>query len=135
MPGSMPLRDSDIAGLMVILLGLVTYRFGSSFKCCKSIQKGDNRSGNDCEKDDVVEEEGNLFSPATILPFSPDGVRRYARSLLNGGDNERKDFGWDTPYDDGEERDTESDFKGLRMPRSLIRDLEEPLLTPIESVH
>ena len=33
MPGSMPLKDSDVAGLMVILLGLVTYRFGSSFNC------------------------------------------------------------------------------------------------------
>lgn len=33
MPGSMPLKDSDVAGLMVILLGLVTYRFGSSFIC------------------------------------------------------------------------------------------------------
>lgn len=134
-PGSMPLRDSDIAGLMVILLGLVTYRFGSSFKCCKSIRKSNNGSGNDCEKDNMIEEESNLFSPGTVLPFSPDGVRRYARSLLNGGDNEREEFGWDTPYDDGEEREAESDFKGLRMPRSLIADLEEPLLTPVESVH
>jgi hypothetical protein len=29
MPGSMPLHDSDVAGLIVILTGLVTYRFGS----------------------------------------------------------------------------------------------------------
>ena len=33
MPGSTPLRDSDIAGLMVILLGLVTYRFGDALGC------------------------------------------------------------------------------------------------------
>ena len=33
MPGSMPLQDSDIVGLLVMLLGLVTYRFGSAFRC------------------------------------------------------------------------------------------------------
>jgi hypothetical protein len=33
MPGSTPLHDSDIAGLVVILTGLVTYRFGNSLKC------------------------------------------------------------------------------------------------------
>ncbi|KAL3795523.1 hypothetical protein HJC23_009236 [Cyclotella cryptica] len=33
MPGSMPLHDSDISGLIVIITGLVTYRFGSSFRC------------------------------------------------------------------------------------------------------
>ncbi|KAL7517941.1 hypothetical protein ACHAWX_002814 [Stephanocyclus meneghinianus] len=33
MPGSTPLHDSDIAGLIVILTGLVTYRFGNSLKC------------------------------------------------------------------------------------------------------
>ena len=32
MPGSMPLHDSDIAGLVVILAGLVTYCFGNLFK-------------------------------------------------------------------------------------------------------
>lgn len=32
MPGSMPLQDSDVAGLFVILLGLITYRFGDSFR-------------------------------------------------------------------------------------------------------
>lgn len=127
MPGSMPLHDSDIAGLMVILLGLVTYRFGSSFKC-RSIRKGKRRSDGDERSN---EDEGNLFSPGSILPFSPDGVRRYARTLLNAGDTEYEEFNLDTPY----EEEVESDFKGLRMPRSLIRDLEEPLLTPVESVH
>ena len=29
----MPLQDSNIAGLLVILFSLVTYRFGSKFKC------------------------------------------------------------------------------------------------------
>lgn len=33
MPGSMPLHDSDVIGLLVILFGLVTYRFGIAFKC------------------------------------------------------------------------------------------------------
>ena len=33
MPGSTPIQDSDIAGLLIILLGLVTYRFGNVFKC------------------------------------------------------------------------------------------------------
>ena len=32
-PGATPLRDSDVAGLCVILLGLVTYRFGNVFPC------------------------------------------------------------------------------------------------------
>jgi hypothetical protein len=129
-PGSMPLHDSDIAGLMVILLGLVTYRFGSSFKCRSIFRKGKRRrSGGDENSNN--EDEGNLFSPGSVLPFSPDGVRRYARSLLNGGDTEYEEFDLDTPYDE----EVESDFKGLRMPRSLIRDLEEPLLTPVESVH
>jgi hypothetical protein len=35
MPGSAPLHDSDIAGLIVILTGLVTYRFGSSLNCAQ----------------------------------------------------------------------------------------------------
>jgi hypothetical protein len=126
-PGSMPLHDSDIAGLIVILLGLVTYRFGSSFKW-RSIRNVKRRSSAD---DKSNTDEGNLFSPGSILPFSPNGVRRYARSLLNGGDTDYEEFDLDTPYDE----EVESDFKGLRMPRSLIRDLEEPLLTPVESVH
>eukprot|EP00986_Skeletonema_menzelii_P014453 scaffold9607_cov157-Skeletonema_menzelii.AAC.3 len=117
-PGSTPLHDSDIAGLLVILLGLVTYRFGNNIKC----RRKDKRSADD---------GGNLFSPGSVLPFSPDGVRRYARTLLNGEDSAYEDFYLDSPY----EEDVESDFKGLRMPRSLIRDLEEPLLTPVESVH
>ena len=38
MPGSMPLKDSDVAGLLVILFGLVTYRFGNAFKCCRLLR-------------------------------------------------------------------------------------------------
>mmetsp|Transcript_15886 Transcript_15886/g.24043 ORF Transcript_15886/g.24043 Transcript_15886/m.24043 type:complete len:628 (-) Transcript_15886:758-2641(-) len=125
-PGSMPLHDSDIAGLLVILLGLVTYRFGSSFKCRRKCKR---RSGD--ENSAAADDEGNLFSPGSVLPFSPDGVRRYARTLLNGGDSAYEDFYLDSPY----EEENESDFKGLRMPRSLIRDLEEPLLTPVESIY
>jgi hypothetical protein len=126
MPGSMPLHDSDIAGLLVILLGLVTYRFGGSvIKCRSIIRKVYSRSDDDKSNN----YEGNLFSPGTILPFSPAGVRRYARKLLNTGNYEREEFEWNTPY----EEDVESDFKGLRMPRSLIGDLEEPLLSPVES--
>lgn len=33
MPGATPLKDSDIAGLAVILLGLVMFRFGNSLRC------------------------------------------------------------------------------------------------------
>merc|ERR1711862_432711 len=33
MPGSTPIQDSDIAGLLLILLGLVTYRFGNACRC------------------------------------------------------------------------------------------------------
>lgn len=38
MPGSMPLKDSDVAGLLVILFGIVTYRFGNTFKCCRLLR-------------------------------------------------------------------------------------------------
>ena len=131
-PGSMPLQDSDIAGLLVILFGLVTYRFGSKFKCrCRLSRKRRRRGDGDENSNSEDEDEGNLFSPGTVLPFSPDGVRKYARSLLNGGEgSEYEEFHLDSPYEEGE-----SDFKGLRMPRSLITDLEEPLLTPVESVN
>lgn len=124
-PGSVPLHDSDIAGLLVILLGLITYRFGSSIKCGR---RGKRRS---MDETSTTTDDGNLFSPGSVLPFSPDGVRRYARTLLNGGDSAYEDFYLDSPY----EEEVESDFKGLRMPRSLVRDLEEPLLTPVESVY
>mmetsp|Transcript_25756 Transcript_25756/g.53842 ORF Transcript_25756/g.53842 Transcript_25756/m.53842 type:complete len:569 (+) Transcript_25756:59-1765(+) len=46
MPGSQPLRDSDVAGLVVILLGLVAYRFGDGMEynpakvVCKVIRCG-----------------------------------------------------------------------------------------------
>jgi hypothetical protein len=33
-PGSMPLKDSDIAGLVVLLFGLYVYRFGNTNHCC-----------------------------------------------------------------------------------------------------
>lgn len=33
-PGSMPLKDSDIAGLVVLLFGLYVYRFGNTNQCC-----------------------------------------------------------------------------------------------------
>lgn len=33
MPGSTPLKDSDIGGLGVILTGLVMFRFGNSLRC------------------------------------------------------------------------------------------------------
>ncbi len=46
MPGSQPLHDSDVAGLVVILLGLVAYRFGDEIDCnpvkffCKFVRCG-----------------------------------------------------------------------------------------------
>ena len=39
MPGSMPLHDSDVMGLLVILLGLILYRFGNSLNYCFSCGK------------------------------------------------------------------------------------------------
>jgi len=75
MPGSTPLKDSDIAGLLVILLGLVTYRFGNTFKC--------------------------RVSRHWMTIISPLSWRRRAKkrsSMLNGGEQ----FEWqDAPlYDD-----------------------------------
>jgi hypothetical protein len=38
-PGSMPLKDSDIAGLLVLLLGLYVYRFGNTNQCCTNMRR------------------------------------------------------------------------------------------------
>jgi hypothetical protein len=38
-PGSMPLKDSDIAGLLVLLFGLYVYRFGNTNQCCTNMQR------------------------------------------------------------------------------------------------
>jgi len=74
MPGSTPLKDSDIAGLLVILFGLVTYRFGNTFKC--------------------------RVSRHWMTITSPFLWRRRAKqrsSMLNGDES----FEWDAPlYDD-----------------------------------
>ena len=93
MPGSTPLKDSDVAGLMVILLGLVTYRFGNTFKC------------------------GSLLSHnwRTIPPLPwRRGKTRYRRDpgILN-------EFEWDAPVFDDE---NESDSIGLRAPSSLLEE-------------
>jgi len=101
-PGSTPLKDSDIAGLMVILLGLVTYRFGQSFKLCAWLRK--------------------RLRTIPPLPWRR-GKTRYRRvpGILN-------DFEWDAPIFDDE---NESDLGVVRSspPSSL---LEEPLLPPIQ---
>jgi len=80
-PGSTPLKDSDIAGLMVILLGLVTYRFGQSFKLCAWLSK--------------------RLRTIPPLPWRR-GKTRYRRvpGILN-------DFEWDAPiFDDENESDS-----------------------------
>jgi hypothetical protein len=38
-PGSMPLKDSDIAGLLVLLFGLYVYRFGNTNQCCTNMRR------------------------------------------------------------------------------------------------
>jgi len=101
-PGSTPLKDSDIAGLMVILLGLVTYRFGQSFNLC-----------------------GWLSRRLRTIPPLPwrRGKTRYRRvpGILN-------DFEWDAPIFDDE---NESDLGVVQSsPSSFF--LEEPLLPPIQ---
>jgi len=92
MPGSTPLKDSDVAGLMVILLGLVTYRFGNTFKC------------------------GSLSHHWRTIPPLPwrRGKTRYRRDpgILN-------EFEWDAPVFDDE---NESDSIGLRAPSSLLEE-------------
>ncbi|KAL7542049.1 hypothetical protein ACHAXR_012351 [Thalassiosira sp. AJA248-18] len=92
MPGSTPLKDSDIAGLMVILFGLVTYRFGNNFKCGVSHWR-------------------------TIPPLPwRRGKTRYRRDpgILN-----EDQFAWDAPvFDDA----NESRMGGLRPPSSLLQE-------------
>ena len=74
MPGSTPLKDSDIAGLLVILLGLVTYRFGNTFKCRVS-----------------------RHWMTIISLFSWRRRAKQRSSMLNGDES----FEWDAPlYDD-----------------------------------
>mmetsp|Transcript_7888 Transcript_7888/g.17119 ORF Transcript_7888/g.17119 Transcript_7888/m.17119 type:complete len:640 (-) Transcript_7888:89-2008(-) len=101
MPGSTPLKDSDVAGLMVILFGLVTYRFGNAFKC-------------------LGVSHWRAIPP---LPWRR-GKIRYRRDpgiLLNG-----EQFEWDAPvYDD----DDDGDESAVLRPTSSL--LEEPLLTPV----
>mmetsp|Transcript_26995 Transcript_26995/g.57837 ORF Transcript_26995/g.57837 Transcript_26995/m.57837 type:complete len:598 (+) Transcript_26995:95-1888(+) len=92
MPGSTPLKDSDIAGLMVILLGLVTYRFGNTFKFGASHWR-------------------------TIPPLPwRRGKTRYRRDpgILN-----EEQFAWDAPvFDD----DNGSDLNGIRATSSLFEE-------------
>lgn len=72
MPGSQPLHDSDVAGLMVILLGLVTYRFGDSMKC--------------------------RFSRLRSIPPLPWRLRKFRRNpMLNP-----ESFEWNAPVFDDE---------------------------------
>ena len=92
MPGSQPLKDSDIAGLMVILLGLVTYRFGNNFNICG-------------------------VSNWRTMPPCPwrRGKTRYRRDpgVLNEA------FAWDAPVFDDE---NEASSSGLRSPSTLLQE-------------
>jgi drug/metabolite transporter (DMT)-like permease len=79
MPGSMPLHDSDVAGLIVIITGLVTYRFGSSFSITGWMDR------------------------LRAIPPCPwrRGKNRYRKHpslVLN-----EKTFEWDAPYVGGED--------------------------------
>lgn len=78
MPGSTPLKDSDIAGLLVILSGLVTYRFGNAFRCA-------------CR-----------WRTIPPLPWRRGKARRYRRGGAGIMLSEEQ-FEWDEPLYDDEE--------------------------------
>lgn len=110
MPGSTPLKDSDIAGLMVILFGLVTYRFGNAFKCSKVVSR---------------------WRTIPPLPWRR-GKTRYRKDpgMLN-----EEQFEWDAPVFDDDGND-----EGSEVVRGILSDavpssslLEEPLLSPVRS--
>ena len=103
MPGSTPLRDSDIAGLMVILLGLVTYRFGDALGC------------------------GVLGRWRTIPPLP--WRRGKTRYRTEPGLNEEQFFAWDEPVYGDDEDESDDAGGGVRTPSSSL--LEQPLLTPV----
>lgn len=104
MPGSTPLKDSDIAGLMVILLGLVTYRFGNAFHCFGV----------------------SHWRTIPPLPWRRGKCIRFRRRNLMGDDDQ---FAWDAPvYDEDENGNDTSNLSEMHMSSTL---LEEPLLTPV----
>ena len=107
---STPLKDSDIAGLMVILFGLVTYRFGNAFKCSKVVSR---------------------WRTIPPLPWRR-GKTRYRKDpgMLN-----EEQFEWDAPVFDDDGND-----EGSEVVRGILSDavpssslLEEPLLSPVRS--
>ncbi len=94
MPGSTPLKDSDIAGLGVILLGLVTYRLGD--KC------------------DVV---ARWRRGGTIIHRMP--WRRGKKKTNRGISMTEEQFEWDAPvFHDGNEHQFAS--SSLREPLLLL---------------
>ena len=97
MPGSTPLKDSDIAGLGVILLGLVTYRLGD--KC------------------DVV---ARWRRGGTVIPRMP--WRRGTKKTNRGISMTEDQFEWDTPvFHDGNEHQFASSSLGEPLLLTPIR--------------
>ncbi len=97
MPGSTPLKDSDIAGLGVILLGLVTYRLGD--KC------------------DVV---ARWRRGGTIIPRMP--WRRGKKKTYRGISMTEEQFEWDAPvFHDGNEHQFASSSLGEPLLLTPIR--------------
>lgn len=96
-PGSMPLKDSDIAGLLVLLFGLYVYRFGNTNQCCTNMRR-------------------------IIMKYLPwrrrrVGGSRRANPVLSTAMTEDQ-FEWDAPvFNDG--RNESSNASALREPLLL----------------
>ena len=101
-PGSAPLRDSDIASLIVILVGLVAYPFGDALGC-RMIGRWRN---------------------VPPLPWRRGKTRYRTEPGLDG-----EQFEWDEPIYTDENEGVVGGGRGLRTPRPL---LEQPLLTSVQ---
>jgi hypothetical protein len=94
-PGSMPLKDSDIAGLLVLLFGLYVYRFGNTNYCWTKTRR-------------------------TIMKYLPWRRRagRRANPVLSMAMTEDQ-FEWDAPVFNDDRNESSTTRSALREPLLL----------------